>query len=135
MAKFSDKRLGTVADEIAPDGSEVRRLVALPRGSMGHFTIPAGQIIRAVRHKSVDEIWYVLEGSGEMWRKGPADERVISLHKGVSLSIPVGTSFQVRSTGRQALHVLGQTMPRWPGDDEAEIVAGKWTATLVTGEQ
>ncbi|NKB97092.1 MAG: cupin domain-containing protein [Pseudomonadales bacterium] len=100
---------------------------------MGHFTIPAGQTIRAVCHKTVDEIWYVLTGTGQMWRKHQNEELVVSLCEGVSVTIPVGTSFQVRNTGVEDLRVVGQTMPAWPGNDEATIVTGRWSPTLKGG--
>jgi len=33
---------------------------------MAHFHLPAGQVSRAVRHRTVEEIWFVLSGRGEM---------------------------------------------------------------------
>lgn len=44
-------------DVLAPDGSEVRILLALAGGSMSHFLLPPGQVSRAVRHRTVEEIW------------------------------------------------------------------------------
>jgi mannose-6-phosphate isomerase-like protein (cupin superfamily) len=130
-ADFGDRALSNAADEIAPDGSQVRILASVGRGGMGHFTIPAGQTIRAVRHKNVDEIWYILQGEGEMWRKGQIGEVTISIRSGLSLTIPVGVSFQVRNLGPIDICVIGQTMPPWPGNDEAEYVKGKWAPTLI----
>ena len=43
---------------------------------------------------------------------------------GESLTIPVGTSFQFRSTGAEPLTVVAITMPPWAGDQEAEAVTG-----------
>jgi len=54
-------------DAIAPDGMEVRILPAVDGGSMAHFRMPAGLTGRAVKHRTVEELWYVLAGSGEMW--------------------------------------------------------------------
>ena len=129
--RFEDSSLGKMADEIAPDGSEVRVLSAVARGSMGHFTLPAGQTLRAVRHKTVDEIWYVLSGSGQMWRADSAGENVVDFSPGMSLVIPVGTTFQVKNPGPCDVQVLGQTMPAWPGNDEAEVVPGLWVPTRI----
>lgn len=126
-----DVSLKFAADEIAPDGSQVRILSRLDRGSMGHFTIPAMQTIRAVRHKTVDEIWYVLQGEGEMWRALAEESSVAQIAAGDSLAIPVGTVFQVRNLGHEDLCVIGQTMPAWPGNDEAEYVDGPWEPTLL----
>ncbi|HVZ08830.1 hypothetical protein [Rhodopila sp.] len=51
-------------DVLAPDGAEVRVLLARAGGSMAHFRLPAGQVSRAVRHRTVEEIWYILSGTG-----------------------------------------------------------------------
>jgi mannose-6-phosphate isomerase-like protein (cupin superfamily) len=117
-------------DVLAPDGSEVRVLLSLGGGSMAHFRLPAAQVSRAVRHRTVEEIWYVLSGAGEMWRSVGGDGDIVSLAVGTCLTIPAGTAFQFRSFGAEALAAVAVTMPPWPGDDEAEIVGGKWTATV-----
>ena len=129
--RTADSSLSPNAHEIAPDGAEVRLLSAVPRGSMAHFTIPVGQTIRAVRHKTVDEIWFVLSGSGQMCRSGASGDGMVEFSAGMSLVIPVGTAFQVKNSGADDIEVLGQTMPAWPGNDEAEIVSGPWSPTLV----
>jgi mannose-6-phosphate isomerase-like protein (cupin superfamily) len=108
---------------LAPDGSEVRVLLALSRGSMAHFRLQPGQVSRAVRHRTVEEIWYVLSGEGEMWQSGGS---VVGLETGVCATIPVGVAFQFRCSGNTPLDVVAVTMPPWPGEDEAEFVAGHW---------
>ena len=114
-------------DVLAPDGSEVRILLSLQRGGMAHFRLHPGQVSQAVRHRTVEEIWYVLSGSGEMWRSHNGDEDTTLLSPGICVTIPLGTSFQFRSTGNESLTAVAITMPPWPGDDEAEIMAGKWS--------
>jgi mannose-6-phosphate isomerase-like protein (cupin superfamily) len=93
---------------------------------MAHFKLHPGQVSRAVVHRSVEEIWYVLAGQGQMWRKAGATEFSVALSPGLSLVIPRGTSFQFRCDGDVALEVVAVTMPPWPGDDEARCVEGKW---------
>ncbi len=115
---------------VAPDGSEVRVLVALGGGSMAHFTLAAGQCSIAVRHRTVEELWYVVEGSGEMWRRNGDDERTTELRAGVSLTIPVGTAFQFRASAGSPLRIVGVTMPPWPGDGEAIVTDGPWEPTV-----
>jgi mannose-6-phosphate isomerase-like protein (cupin superfamily) len=117
-------------DVIAPDGSEVRILLALKGGSMAHFRLPAGQVSRAVRHRTVEEIWFVLSGHGEMWRSAGDEEVVTGLAPGVCLAIEAGTSFQFRAGEGEPLAAVAVTMPPWPGDDEAELVEGKWQAMV-----
>jgi mannose-6-phosphate isomerase-like protein (cupin superfamily) len=128
---MTERLLPVRADALAPDGSFVRILVSTTRGSMAHFELGAGETSVAHRHRTVEEVWFVTEGLGEMWRE-PADgpARVIELRPGVSLTIPIGTPFQFRNTGRVPLGAVGVTMPPWPGVTEAVEVEGPWTATV-----
>lgn len=72
----------------------------LPGGSTAHFELSAGEVSRTQRHRTVGELWYVVAGSGAMWRRGPAGaETVVGLGPGPSLSIPVGTHSPFRSAG------------------------------------
>jgi mannose-6-phosphate isomerase-like protein (cupin superfamily) len=124
-------RLPAEVTTIAPDGSDVRVLLATDRGSMAHFQLAAGRTSSAVRHRTVEEIWFVVGGHGEMWRKRDRAEAVTDLETGTSLVIPVGTSFQLRSLGPGPLAAVAVTMPPWPGPDEAEAVDGcpDWSST------
>ena len=124
MSELEVKTLPVERTAVAPDGSDVRVLLRRPGGSMAHFQLAAGQISNPVRHKTVDEIWYVLGGRGEMWRQRDDEEVVVAMEPGVSLTIPVGTSFHFRSLGPAPLTAIGITMPPWPGDLEWEHVAG-----------
>jgi mannose-6-phosphate isomerase-like protein (cupin superfamily) len=49
---------------------------------------------------------------------------------GVSVSIPLGTHFQLRNDGAEPLAAVAVTMPPWPGDDEAYLVKSKWPANI-----
>jgi mannose-6-phosphate isomerase-like protein (cupin superfamily) len=126
-------RLGAQPDAIAPDGSEVRLLLGLEGGGMAHFRLGAGETAAAVRHGSVEELWFVVRGRGEMWRRFGGAERVDELEPDVCLSIPVGTEFQFRSVGPDALEVVAVTMPPWPGSGEAIAVDGPWEPTVPRG--
>jgi mannose-6-phosphate isomerase-like protein (cupin superfamily) len=127
---FKTAQLPDSPDATAPDGSDVRILLQLDTGSMAHFELGAGLVSQAVAHRTVDEIWYVLSGEGEMWRKSDRREEIVALAPGTCLTIPVGTHFQFRSSGR-SLAAVGVTMPPWPGEDEAYEVAGRWPANVV----
>jgi mannose-6-phosphate isomerase-like protein (cupin superfamily) len=120
------KRLSEEYDYLAPDGSEVRLLVEGTRASMAQFKLPAGHTSSAVAHRTVEELWYVVSGRGQMWRKTESDEDIVHLLPGVSLSIPQGAHFQFRTVGEETLEVIGVTVPAWPGTDEAYPVEGKW---------
>jgi mannose-6-phosphate isomerase-like protein (cupin superfamily) len=128
---FTESILPAQSQAVAPDGSYVRLLCRTEAGSFAHFELPAGQTSRAVRHRTITEIWYVTEGLGQMWRgEQPTDGREIDLRPGVCLTIPPATSFQFRSTSGRPLAAVAVTMPPWPGDDEAVVVEGPWQATL-----
>jgi mannose-6-phosphate isomerase-like protein (cupin superfamily) len=129
MPNPETKRLPARPDVVAPDGSGVRILLQLERGSLAHFELAAGQTSRAVAHRSVEEIWYFLGGRGELWRKLGAHETVVPVEAGVCITLPVGTQFQFRTLGDEPLAAIGVTMPPWPGEGEATPVAGRWTPT------
>jgi len=116
-------------DAVAPDGSDVRVLLGLRAGGMAHFELGAGETSAAVAHRTVEEIWFVLSGRGEMWRRRGNDESVVALEAGVCLTIPLGTRFQFRALGDEPLAAVGVTMPPWPGEEEAFVVDGPWTPT------
>lgn len=123
---FETKRLPAVPDMVAPDGSDVRVLLKTPRGGMAHFELAGGHASEAICHRTVDEIWFVLSGRGEMWRSRNGREEVVALESGVCVTIPVGTHFQFRAADGGALTAVGVTMPPWPGPEEAVPVPGKW---------
>ena len=126
MNRFTTKRLPVQRDAIAPDGSDVRVLLALQGGSMAHFELAPGGISIAVAHRTVEEIWFFVSGRGEMWRKLSDYEEVVPVDPGVCLTIPHGTHFQFRSFGHEPLAAMGITMPPWPGEGEVYNVPGKW---------
>jgi mannose-6-phosphate isomerase-like protein (cupin superfamily) len=126
---WQTRRVPEDLDALAPDGSEIRLLPSLARGSMVHCTLPAGGVTRAVQHRSVDELWFCLGGAGQLWRRGPDAEETVDLAAGVAVSLPVGTAFQFRATGNRPLELVIVTMPPWPGEAEAMLVEGAWTPT------
>jgi len=114
----------------APDGSQLRVLCAMARGSMISFSLEPGAVSKAVTHKTVEEIWYVVAGKGRLWRRQSEREAVTDLLPGLSLTIPVGAQFQFRNDGDEKLRIVAVTMPPWPGEGEAVVVIGAWTATI-----
>jgi mannose-6-phosphate isomerase-like protein (cupin superfamily) len=130
MTSFATTRRPAAPTAVAPDGSDVRVLLGLAGGGMAEFELAADQVSAAVTHRTVEEIWYVLRGRGEMWRRRDDREEIVALDAGVCLTIPLGTHFQFRAQGDGALTVLGVTMPPWPGADEAIVVSGPWAPTV-----
>jgi mannose-6-phosphate isomerase-like protein (cupin superfamily) len=125
-------------DAIAPDGSEIYVIVGdADRASLVEVVLAAGEISRPIRHRTVEEIWHVLAGSGEMWLKD-ADSGDTTTHKigpGSTVLIRTGYHFQFRSSGSGGLRILCYTSPPWPGPDEAvDVEAGAWPPTVGTTE-
>ena len=116
----------------APDGTEIRLLPRNPTVSMAHGTLPPNRVSTAIRHKTVDEIWFVLDGSAEIWRRLGDVESIVRVEIGNSLTIPVGTCFQFRTRGDEPFRFIMCTTPPWTGDEEAEQVEGFWQGDHAT---
>ncbi len=130
MPDFNSLQLPEAFSVLAPDGSEVRVLLGLQGGGMAHFQLAPGQVSAAVTHRSVEEIWFVVSGAGQMWRRQGQREEVTELVPGLCLTIPLGTAFQFRAAATSPLAAVAITMPPWPGEDEAILVAGPWQPGL-----
>ena len=87
-------------------------------------------VSKAVAHRTVEEVWYIISGTGRMWRKLGEHEEIVDLRPGLSLTLPTSTHFQFRCDGDERLKVIGATMPPWPGDSEAYFVEGTWQPTV-----
>ena len=127
---MKETMLPDLPDGKSPAGADVRLLLESDTGGVIHSTVPAGQTNRAVVHATVNEIWYILEGHGEIWRKDHEEERVTTLVPGVAIDIPVGTAFQYRNAGTDPLKFICVTMPRWRGDQESSYVEGIWKPSI-----
>ena len=114
----------------SPAGADIRYLMDGTTGSMIHSTVPPHQINRATVHSTVSEFWYVLEGSGEIWRDDGRESVITALVPGTAIDIPVGTAFQYRSVSDTPLKFICVTMPPWRGDFEATYVEGAWQPTI-----
>jgi mannose-6-phosphate isomerase-like protein (cupin superfamily) len=129
------KSLPRERDDVAPDGSDVRVLLSLERGGLAHFQLAPGEVSVAVRHRTVEEIWYFIGGEGLMWRRvgDAAPDEPVAVRRGVCVTIPCGTRFQFRTTGSEPLEAIGVTMPPWPGEGEAIRSEGLWAPTVEPG--
>ena len=120
-------RRAAAPDAVAPDGSEIRLLAdgrhIASRSSLVEVTLPAGQTSRPVYHRTVEEVWYILEGRGQVWRAppyAPAESAApVEVAPGDALVIPAGWRFQFRADDAGPLRFLCHTTPPWPGGGEA----------------
>ncbi len=129
-SSFETRQLSKEYDYLAPDGTEIRLLPSVQRGGLCHCTLPAGKTSFPVMHQNVEEIWYVIGGEGEVWRRAEGTEEIICVTVGTSLVIPPRTAFQFRNTGAGPLCILIVTMPPWPGLQEATQVVGVWPVAV-----
>jgi len=112
-------------DAIAPDGSEIRLLATQAHGatraSLCEVRLGPGAVSRPVSHRSVEEIWYIVGGRGQVWRCPPgARAEPIEVGPGDTVVIPTGWRFQFKAAPDGELRFLCYTSPPWPGADEAE---------------
>jgi mannose-6-phosphate isomerase-like protein (cupin superfamily) len=119
---------------LAPDGSEIRVLTGGRTAGLAHCTLPPGSVTTPVRHRQVEELWFFLNGHGEVWRRYNQDECVTRVSRGTSLAIPPGAHFQFRNTSTAPLEFVIATIPPWPGPEEAVPVEGLWKATAGAAE-
>lgn len=114
------------ASIVAPDGSAIRPLLEVTRGGLSHCTLPPGGVSLAVRHRTIEELWFILAGRCEVWRRLGDVEEVVEAAPGTCVSLPTGTHFQFRTRGAEPLVFVIATLPPWPGMEEAVRVADHW---------
>jgi mannose-6-phosphate isomerase-like protein (cupin superfamily) len=125
------KTLQSERDCLAPDGSAIRQLLDLGgrNGGLAHCVLPAGHVSVAQHHKTGGEIWYCVQGLGQVWRKSVGEEQkecTFDVRPGRSLTIEPGEHFQFQNTGAEPLTFIVATVPSWPGPEEAVEVQGRW---------
>src|ERR1700744_4222246 len=94
LRTFQTKPLPPDPDAVAPDGSHVRILLQVRGGGLAHFELAPGHTSLAVRHRTVEEIWYFLSGTGEMWRASGDSGDVVAVSTGVCITIPLCPAVQ-----------------------------------------
>ncbi len=112
-------------DAIAPDGSEIYfRVLDAQRASLVEVVLGPGRTSRPIRHRTVEEIWYFMGGSGEVWRRSPdrTVDEIRHVEIGSTVTIPTGWAFQFRAIAEEPLRFLCFTSPPWPGEQEAIVL-------------
>ena len=126
---FTTKHVQKDYNYKAPDTTEIRLLPSMKGGGLAHCTLRPGHTSNPIFHKTVEEIWYFIEGEG-LFARSEGDSgtwEVAEVESGVSVTIPVGVRFQFRNNGDVPLKSIIVTMPRWPGKNEAAPIAkGNW---------
>jgi|GEM_PF-2592471 len=116
---------------LAPDDSQTRLLGKSSRGNMAHFTLPPHTTSKAIHQRSVQELWYFLSGTGQVWLKYKGKSEIYKVSGGSSLTLPNDIDFQFRNlSNTKNLVFLDVTMPPWPGDSVISYIKGPWKPTI-----
>lgn len=100
------------------DGSTIRELLGLPTApvrnqSLAEATLEPGQATRRHRHAETEEIYYVVEGAGEMELDG--ERRRVTA--GDAILIPPGAGHQIRADEAGPLRFLCCCAPAYRHED------------------
>jgi mannose-6-phosphate isomerase-like protein (cupin superfamily) len=108
----------------APDGSLIYLLGDEASGGLAECILPPESTTVPVHHRTVEELWYVISGEGEISRREDTlPPELTKLAAGTCIDIGKGITFQFRNIAvKLPLRMLLLTMPRWPGPDEAVAV-------------
>lgn len=103
---------------VTKDGSEIRELLA-PRNScirnqtLAEARLSAGQSTEPHRHLRTEEIYYILEGTGQM----RMEQESAPVGPGDAIAIPPGNIHQITNTGRETLVFLCCCAPGYEHED------------------
>ena len=110
--------IGDVEPFTTKDGSEIRELLAyrnscIEQQSLAEARLPVGAATTGHRHMKTEEIYYVLEGTGQM--QLGAEQRTVG--PGDAIAIPPGVFHQITNTGENVLKFLCCCAPPYEHDD------------------
>ncbi|MFP6658771.1 MAG: cupin domain-containing protein [Pirellulales bacterium] len=100
------------------DGSEIRELLAhrnsgIRNQSLAEARLPPETATAAHYHPAAEEIYYILEGVGQM----RIDTQTRSVGPGDAIAIPPGKTHQIRNAGNSLLRFLCCCAPGYEHED------------------
>lgn len=100
------------------DGSEIRELLAyrnscIRNQSLAEARLPVGAATTPHRHPTAEEIYYVLEGTGQM----RVDDQSRAVGPGDAIAIPPGSDHQMTNTGECIMKFLCCCAPAYEHAD------------------
>jgi mannose-6-phosphate isomerase-like protein (cupin superfamily) len=112
------RSLGAAEPFVTVDGSTIRELCGLPTGgtalqSLAEATLQPGQATERHYHGASEEVYFVLEGEGEMELDGGR----AAICPGDAVPIPPGARHQIRNTGATPLRFLCCCAPPYRHED------------------
>lgn len=109
---------GEIAPYLTKDGSEVRELMhpsvhGNRNQSLAEARVPPGGITALHRHRASEELYSVLEGTGQM----TLGDKRFAVAAGDTVCIPPGTPHRIENTGAGTLKILCCCAPPYSHDD------------------
>lgn len=106
-------------DFVAPDQSECNYLVRGPRANCITATLKPHTVSAPQSHKSIDETWYFISGTGRMYLRNEYDNTVTKINTtpGTSVYIPCGNHFHFCNDGDDDQTAIITTLPQWEDDE------------------
>ena len=103
---------------VTADGSTIRELSGLPTGgtvkqSLAEASLEPGQVTQCHYHRESEEIYFVLEGEGEL----NLDGEQARIGPGDAVPIPPGAWHELRNTGKGPLRILCCCAPPYRHED------------------
>jgi mannose-6-phosphate isomerase-like protein (cupin superfamily) len=103
---------------ITKDKSEIREIMApanscIERQSLAEAIVYPGDTTTTHIHKTVEELYYILDGKGVMWQNG--EEREVS--GGDAIANPPGVPHRITNIGTSPLVFLCLCVPNYTHDD------------------
>ena len=130
---WETRQLPDAYDRLSPGGvAQIRLLPSFEQGELAHARVVSTQPSRPGRVVGMAELFYVVRGEAELWRRSGDLFDVSPLVPRRCASIPAGVDYQFRASEELELVVL--TAPRWERenwidsespywDDEGNVVA------------
>ncbi|MBN2579426.1 MAG: cupin domain-containing protein [Pirellulales bacterium] len=112
------QNLDRVPAFITKDGSEIRELLAhrnscIRNQSLAEARLPPDGSTTPHRHERTEEIYYILQGTGQM----QVGEEIHQVVPGDAVAIPPGARHQITNTGNEILKFLCCCAPAYEHDD------------------
>lgn len=111
-----------VAAFVGPDGGIIRELAAsrnssAQKQSLAEATIPVGGAVVEHFHKTTEEFYYILTGTGLM----KIEDDVREVGPGDTVIILPGQRHKITNNGRVPLVLLACCSPEWSAEDQVLV--------------
>ena len=112
-----------VSPYVTKDGSEIRELMhpslhGNAKQSFAEATVAPGSATLLHRHRTTEEIYYIVQGEGKM----TLGDETLHVSAGDTICIAPGTPHCIANTGTDALRILCACAPAYDHDD-TELLA------------